>query len=106
MIDASGGFAELMHQLEGGVDVLKHADGVGDDEVVERPLDLRQRLPIFGIADDELQVGVPLLCATDGGRAEIDADAVGRFQCGKQVAAAATKLQNALARRNQECMNR
>ena len=38
----------------------------------------------------------------DSGRAEIDADAVGRLQRGKQFAAAAAQFQNALARRNQE----
>ena len=65
-------------------------------------MDLRQRFPVFGVAQMELQVGMLCLRAQDGGRAEIDADAVRRLQRGKQVTTAATQLKHALSRRNQE----
>ena len=92
----------LVHQPQRAVDVLEHADGVGDHDVVERSLDGRQRLRIFGVAQDEMQVGMTGVGPDNGLRAEIDPDAVGGPQRRQHVAAAAAQLEHALARRNQE----
>ena len=94
--------AQLMHQPQGAVDVLEHADGVGDHDVIERPLDAGQRRRIFDVAQHEMQIGMQLVGPGDGPGAEIDADAAGRLQRGEQVAPAAAQLQHPLAGRNQE----
>ena len=86
------GSHRLMHQPQRAVDVLEHADGVGDHDVVERPLDRGQRRRIFGVAQDELQIGMQFPGPGNGLGAEIDADAVGRLQRGEQVPPAAAQF--------------
>ena len=94
--------AQLMHQPQRGVDILEHADGIGDHDVVERPLDSGHRRRILDIAQHEMQLGMPGVRLRNGLGAEIDADPVRRLQRGEQIAVPAAKLQHPLARRNQE----
>ena len=56
--DPRRGRAQLMHQPQRAVDVLEHADGVGDHDIVERSLYCRQRRRILDIAQHEIQVGM------------------------------------------------
>ena len=91
-----------MHQSQCAVDVLEHADGVGDHDIVERPLDRGQRRRIFDVAQDEMQIGMQVVGLRNRLGAEIDADAVGRLQRGEQIPAAAAQFQHPLAGRNQK----
>ena len=68
--------AQLMHQLQRVVDILEHADGVGDHDVVERSFDRSQRRRILRVAQDKMQIGMQRCSLGDSLRAEIDADAV------------------------------
>ena len=70
--------AEMMHQSQRAIDILEHADGVGDHDVIERPFDRTQRRRIFHIAQNKIQIGMTGIRLGDGLGAEIDADAVGR----------------------------
>ncbi len=92
----------MMHPSQCAVDVLEHADGVGDHDIVERPLDRGQRRRIFDVAEGEMQIGMQLLGLRNGPGAEIDANAVGRLQRGEQFAATAAQFQHPLAGRNQK----
>jgi len=67
-------------QPQGAVDVLEHADGIGDHDVIERPLDRGQRPRILDIAQHEIKLGVPRVRLGNRLRAEIDADAIGRLE--------------------------
>ncbi len=67
-----------MDQPQRAVNILEHADGVGDHDVVERPLDSLERRRILGVAEHEMQFGVTGICLLDRLGPEIDADAVGR----------------------------
>jgi hypothetical protein len=91
-----------MHQPQRAIDVFEHADGIGDHDVIERPLDRSQRRRIFGVAQNKMQGGIELPGFGDGPGAEIDADAVGRLQRREQISPAAAQFQNLLAGRNQE----
>ena len=91
-----------MHQSQRAVDILEHADGVGDHDVVERSLDRSQRRRIFHVTQDKIEIGMQLVGPGDGPGAEIDADPVGRLQRREQIAAAAAQFQHPLARWNQE----
>jgi hypothetical protein len=84
------------------VDVLEHADGIGNDDVVERPFDRRQRCGILDVAEQETEIGMAGVRGGDRRGTEIDADAVGGLQRGEQVAVAATQFQHPLAGRDQE----
>jgi hypothetical protein len=94
--------AEFMHQPQRAVDILEHADGVGDHDIIEGTLDPLQRRRILHIAQHEIQLGVTGVGLGDGLGAKIDADAVRRPQRGEQIPAAAAQFQDPLARRNQE----
>ena len=96
------GAHRLMHQPQCPVDVLEHADGVGDHDVVERSLDRGQRRRIFHVAQNEIELGMQLLGLGDGLGAEIDADAVGWLQRREQISPAAAQFQHPLSGRNQE----
>ena len=92
----------MMHPPQRAIDVLEHADGVGDHDVIERPLDRGQRRRIFDITQDEMQIGMQLSGAGNGPGAEIDTDAVGRLQRGQQFSSAAAQFQHPLAGGNQK----
>ena len=100
--DPRGWRAQMMHQPQGRIDILKHADGVGDHDVVERPLDRGERRRVLDVAEHEIKIGMQLIGLGDGLGAEVDADAIGRLKRHQQIAAAASQFQHALARRNQE----
>ena len=92
----------MMNQLQRPVDVLEHADRVGDHDVIERALDRGQRRRIFHVAQDKMKIGMQLPGPGNGPGAEIDADAVRRFERGEQFAATTAQFQHPLARRNQK----
>ena len=94
--------AQMMHQPQRAVDILEHADGVGNHDVIERPFDGGQRRRILDVAEHEIQIGIQRVGLGDDLGAEIDADAVGRLQRGEQMSAAAAQFQHPLAGRNQE----
>ena len=94
--------AQMMHQPQRAIDVLEHADGVGDHDVIERPLDRSQRRRILDVAQNKMQGRIKLPGLGDGPGAEIDADAIGRLQRREQISPAAAQFQDLLARRNQE----
>ena len=91
-----------MHVAQGVVDVLEHADRVGDHDVIERTFDRGQRFRLFHVTQHELQIRMGCPGLGDGRLAEIDADAVGGLQRRKQVAATAAQFQHPLSRRHQE----
>jgi hypothetical protein len=92
----------MLHQPQRAIDILEHADGIGKHDVVERALDTIKRLRIFHVAEDENQFRMPGVRLGNRRGAEIDADAIGRFQAGEQVATAAAQFQHPFAGRNQK----
>jgi hypothetical protein len=92
----------MMHQRERAVDVLEHADGIGDHDVVERSFDRGQRRRILDVAEHKIETGMTLFRPAQGLGAEIDADAVSWLKRGQQIASAAAQFQHPLARRNQK----
>ena len=92
----------MIHQPQRAIDILEHADGVGDHDVIERPLDCGKRGRVLDVAQHKIQFGMPGVGLGDGLGAEVDADAVGRFQRGEQIAAAAAELQHPFAGRDQK----
>jgi hypothetical protein len=94
--------AQMMHPSQCAVDVLEHADGVGDHHVIERSLDPGQRRRIFHVAQDKMQTGTQLIGFGNGHGSEIDPDAIGRLQRSEQFPAAAAQFQHPFAGRNQK----
>ncbi len=96
------GAHRLMNQPQRGIDILEHADRVGDHDIVERALDCVQCGRIFDIAQHEIQIGISGFRLGNRIGAEIDPYAARWLQRGEQISATAPKLQHALARRNQK----
>jgi len=89
-------------QPQRAVDVLEHADGVSEHDVVERAFDILQGRGVLDVAEHEVEMRVKQLCALNGFRAEVDADAIGRLQRRQHVPGAAAELEHTLARWNKE----
>jgi hypothetical protein len=70
--------AEMLYEAQRAIDVLEHADGVGDHDVIERSLDCGQRRRILDVAENKMEPGMLLPGAVNGPGAEIDPDAIGR----------------------------
>jgi hypothetical protein len=100
--DAGGRRAEPIDQPQRAVDILPHADGVGDHDVVERPFDRLQGRRILGIAEHEAEMRIARSGAIERPLSKVDADAMRRRERCQEFAGAAAKLEHALARRNQE----
>src|SRR5215472_17893302 len=100
--DAGRWRAELMDQPQRAVNVLEHADGVGDHDVIERTFYPRKRRRLLDIVEHEGEAGMPRSRALNRLRAEVDADTIAGFKRGEQIARAAAELQHPLARRYQE----
>jgi len=94
--------AQMMHQPQRRIDILEHADGVGDHDVIERSFDRTERGGILDVAQHEMEVRMQLIGLRNGPRAEIDANAVSRRKRGEQIASATAEFQYPLARRDQE----
>src|SRR5688572_17786828 len=82
--------------------VVRVRDEVGQDDVVER-FPQRQRLA-GGVG--ELELWMSVACRLEHARADVDADASGRREGGKQVAAATADLENPRVRRDERGVDR
>src|SRR5262245_31012508 len=91
-----------MNQPQRLIDIFEHADGVGDDHVVERTFDILQRCRVLDVDDNELQMRMELPGPGNGLQTEVHADAVRWLKRGKRVSGAAAELQYALSRRDDE----
>ena len=91
-----------MNHPQRAVDVLEHADSIGDDDVIERPIDRSQNVRIFDVAQHKIEIGTTGIRFRNRLGTEIDADAKRRLQRSEQIAAAAAQFQYPLAGRNQE----
>ena len=75
--DARGGFAQVMHKLQCAIDIFKHADRVGNHDVIKRTLKGGQDGRIFRVTQNEMQTGVKFAGPGDRPRAEINPYSMG-----------------------------
>jgi len=96
------GTAQRQQALERPLAIVEHADGIGDDDDVERTRQAGNRRGILGVADDEIERGMRRAGARDHRFRNIDADAFLGLQRREQPTGAAADLEHAQPFRNQE----
>ena len=78
--DAGLRTADRMQLAQSGLDVVKHADGVGQDDIIERTFERTDEGFVLDVPDEKSVVGIKPFRLVDHGGAEIDAYAIGGFE--------------------------
>ncbi len=86
--------AERVQPFERGLDVFEGADGVGQQNDVERTADSSEDGRVLDVADLELEVGMVTPGFVDHRRAEVDPDATAWLQGREESARPAPEVED------------
>ncbi len=82
--------------------VIQRADRIGKNDVVERSDQASDDRRILDVTENKSQMRVPAARLFEHCRAEVDANADQRLQCGQKIANAASKFENPRALRDEK----
>src|SRR4051794_38365832 len=94
--------AERVQVLQHLLAVVEDTDSVDDQNEIKWPGQCPDERFILDVADKKREIRVGLAGLRDHSRAEVHANAEGRFQFGEQVARATSELEDSRALRNQK----